>query len=71
MADEFQQSLPSIRQVQNLISEKTRVGLKVSTGDFLTGKVIWQDVNCLSIQEDGAAATIVWKQAIVYIKPNP
>jgi host factor-I protein len=71
MADEFQQSLPSIRQVQNLISDKTRIGLKVSTGDFLTGRLVWQDANCLSIQEEGAAPFIVWKQAIVFIQPNP
>jgi host factor-I protein len=71
MADEFQQALPSIRQVQNLISDKTRVGLKVTTGDLLTGKLIWQDTNCLSIQEDGAAAILVWKRAIVFIQPNP
>uniref|UniRef100_B8HU21 Hfq-related domain-containing protein n=1 Tax=Cyanothece sp. (strain PCC 7425 / ATCC 29141) TaxID=395961 RepID=B8HU21_CYAP4 len=71
MADEFVTGLPSIRQVQSLIKDQTEVELKVSTGDLLTGKILWQDDNCLCLQDHYNQPTIIWRQAIVFVKPKP
>ncbi len=70
MATEFDTALPSIRQVQMLIKEKSNVEIKLLTGDVITGKVSWQDQNCLSILDESNQATIVWRQAIAYLKPQ-
>ncbi|MBW4618704.1 MAG: RNA-binding protein hfq [Cyanosarcina radialis HA8281-LM2] len=68
---ELDTGLPSIRQVQNLIKDKTEVEVKVITNDLLVGKVRWQDENCLCLLDHYEQPTIVWRQAIVYIKPRP
>lgn len=67
---EFDTNLPSIRQLQNLIKEKKEVELKLATGDLLTGKIFWQDKECISILDHYDQQTIVWRQAIVYLKPK-
>ncbi|MEH1843344.1 MAG: RNA-binding protein hfq [Nostoc sp.] len=70
MLTEFDTTLPSIIQVQNLIKQTTPVELKVLTGDVLTGKVLWQDPQCICIADENSQQTTVWKQAIAYIKPK-
>ncbi|MEH2288827.1 Hfq-related RNA-binding protein [Nostoc sp.] len=70
MLTEFDTTLPSIKQVQNLIKQTTPVELKLLTGDVLTGKVLWQDPQCICIVDENTQQTIVWKQAIAYIKPK-
>lgn len=70
MAIEFDTALPSIVQVQTLIKQATIVELKLLSGDLLTGKVGWQDQNCLCILNENNQPTIVWRQAIAYLKPN-
>jgi host factor-I protein len=70
MSDEFQVSLPSVRQLQSLITEKTKVEIKVSTGDLLIGKIIWHDTNCLCMQDHDGQSVIIWKQGIVFLKPK-
>lgn len=67
---EFDTNLPSIRQVQNLIKDKQEVEIKVSTGDLLTGKIFWQDRDCISILDHYDKQTIVWRHSIVYMKPK-
>ncbi len=69
MAD-FDTTLPSIRQIQNIIKDKKQVQVKLLTGDLLAGKVFWQDKNCICIVEDTGQQTFVWRQAIAYVKPN-
>ncbi|MDZ8224856.1 MULTISPECIES: Hfq-related RNA-binding protein [unclassified Nostoc] len=69
MLTEFDTTLPSIIQVQNLIKQTTPVELKLLTGDVLTGKVVWQDPQCICIADANSQHT-VWKQAIAYIKPK-
>ncbi|MUH01643.1 RNA-binding protein hfq [Scytonema sp. UIC 10036] len=69
MITEFDTSLPSIRQVQNLIKEGASVQIKLVTGDLVTGKMIWQDVQCLCCVDENKQHITVWKQAIAYIKP--
>ncbi|MBD2041781.1 Hfq-related RNA-binding protein [Microcoleus sp. FACHB-672] len=67
---EFNTGLPSIRQVQNLIKDKKQVEIKVTTGDSLTGQIRWQDENCVCLFDQQDQPTIVWRHAIVYIKPK-
>lgn len=70
MLTEFDTTLPSIRQVQNLIKQTTPVELKLLTSDVLTGKVLWQDPQCICIADENSQQTTIWKQAIAYIKPK-
>jgi host factor-I protein len=70
MLTEFDTSLPSIRQVQNLIKEKDAVELKLTTGDVITGKILWQDSQCMMLASDSGEKYTVWKQAIAYLKPQ-
>lgn len=70
MASEFDTALPSIRQVQTLIKEAKIVELKLVTGDLLTGKIGWQDQNCLCLLDDNKQPTTVWRHAIAYLKPK-
>ncbi len=70
MKSEFDTTLPSIRQVQTLIKEATIVELKLVSGDLLTGKIGWQDQNCLCLLDHNNQSTIVWRQAIAYLKPK-
>ena len=70
MASEFDTALPSIVQVQTLIKQATIVELKLLSGDLLTGKVGWQDQNCICILNQNNQPTIVWRHAIAYLKPN-
>ncbi len=70
MLTEFDTSLPSTRQVQNLIKQIIIVEFKLLTGDVVTGRVLWQDPQCICIADENSQQTTVWKQAIAYIKPK-
>ncbi|HIK17772.1 MAG TPA: RNA chaperone Hfq [Leptolyngbyaceae cyanobacterium M33_DOE_097] len=70
MTSELEMGLPSVRQIQTLIKEGTEVELKLSTGDLLAGKVRWQDSICICLVDQYDQITIVWRQAIVYLKPR-
>lgn len=70
MAAELETGLPSVRQIQNLIRENKEVELKLTTGDLLAGKIRWQDSDCVSLTDQYDQDTIVWRQAIVYLKPR-
>jgi host factor-I protein len=70
MITDFDTSLPSIRQVQNLIKQTTPVEFKLLTGDVLTGRVLWQDAHCICIADENSQQTTIWKQAIAYIQPK-
>ena len=67
---EFDINLPSVRQVQNLIKDKKEVELKLVTNDLLVGKVFWQDKDCISMLDPQDQQFIIWRHAIVYIKPK-
>ncbi|MCU0516622.1 MAG: RNA chaperone Hfq [Oscillatoria sp. Prado101] len=69
MAD-FDTTLPSIRQIQNIIKDKKQVQVKLLTGELLAGQVLWQDKECLCLVEGSGQQTFVWRQAIAYVKPN-
>jgi host factor-I protein len=40
------------------------------TGDLLAGKVRWQDNDCIALVDQYDQVTIVWRQAVVYLKPR-
>ncbi|MEA5617907.1 RNA-binding protein hfq [Cronbergia sp. UHCC 0137] len=64
----FDTSLPSIRQLQSWIKDKGITEFKLVTGDVITGRVFWQDPNSVCIIDDNNQQTIIWKQAIAYMK---
>jgi host factor-I protein len=70
MNNETSMGLPSFRQVQTLIKEQSEVEIKLITNDLLVGKIRWQDSDCLSLLDHYDQPTIIWKQAIVYLKPK-
>ncbi|HHP7245558.1 MAG TPA: Hfq-related RNA-binding protein [Elainellaceae cyanobacterium] len=70
MSAELETGLPSVRQIQTLIRETREVELKLSTDDLLVGKISWQDSYCLCLVDQYDQPTIVWRQAIVYLKPK-
>ncbi|NMG11298.1 RNA chaperone Hfq [Brasilonema sp. UFV-L1] len=70
MITEFDTSLPSFRQVQNLIQQALTIEIKLLTGDILIGRMIWQDSQCMCLMHENNQQTIIWKQAIAYIKPK-
>lgn len=67
---EFNTGLPSTRQIQGLIKDKQEVELKLSTNDLLVGKILWQDTNCICLVDRENRSTLIWYQAVVYIKPK-
>ncbi len=67
---EFDTDLPGIRQIQNYIKEKQEVELKLITDDLIIGKIIWQDVNSLCLVDHYKQETLIWRQALVYLKPK-
>jgi host factor-I protein len=70
MSTELETGLPSVRQIQTIIRESKEVELKLTTGDLLAGKVRWQDQHCICLLDQYDQPTIVWRQAIVYMKPK-
>ena len=70
MTTELETGTPSVRQIQTMIREDKEVELKLITGDLLAGKIRWQDQSCLSLTDHYDQQTIIWRQAIVYLKPR-
>lgn len=68
MSQEFAAGFPSVRQVQTLIRDKKNVEVKLVTGDMISGRVLWQDPDCICIEVDGQGKHQVWKQAIGFLK---
>ena len=67
---EFDTSLPGIRQVQNYIKDKQEVEIKLATDDLIVGKILWQDANSLCIVDHYNQQTLIWRQALVFLKPK-
>jgi host factor-I protein len=70
MTAELETGLPSFRQLQKLIQTGGEVELKLVTNDLLVGKVRWQDDLCICLMDHYDQQTIVWKQAIAFLKPK-
>lgn len=67
---ELQIGLPSVRQIQNLIKEARQVEIKLMTNDILTGTLRWQDPDCVCLLTENDQPIIIWRHALVYIKPQ-
>ena len=67
--NQFDTSLPSTRQVQRCVKDKITVEFRLITGDLITGRIFWQDHNCISVLDDNNEQITVWRQAIAYMKP--
>ena len=67
---EFDTGLPSIKQLQGYVKNKQEVELKLVTDDLVVGKIIWQDADSLCLMDHYNQQTLVWRQALVYLKPN-
>jgi host factor-I protein len=70
MALELDTGLPSTRQIQTLIREEKEVELKLLTNDLITGKIRWQDTSCICLVDHYDQPTVIWRQAIAYMKPK-
>jgi host factor-I protein len=70
MSIELETGLPSVRQIQTLIREEREVELKLITNDLITGKMRWQDPYCICVIDHYEQQTIIWRSAIVYMKPK-
>ncbi|MGB7442103.1 MAG: RNA-binding protein hfq [Coleofasciculaceae cyanobacterium] len=66
---EFETGLPSIRQVQGLIKVGNEVELRLTTSDVISGKLRWQDTNCLCLITASQQTIIIWRHAIAYLRP--
>lgn len=66
----FNTNLPSIRIVQNFIKDKQVLEIKLLTGDIITGEARWQDDDCIAVADSNNQQTIIWRNAIAYIKAN-
>ena len=67
---EFDTGLPSVRQVQDFIKDKQEVEIKLSTDDLIVGKIIWQDSICICLVDHYDQPTLIWRQALIYLKPK-
>ncbi len=65
---QFDTAMPGVRQVQNYIKDKQEVELKLVTDDLMVGKIIWQDTDSICIMDHYNQQTLVWRQALVYLK---
>lgn len=68
MSQEFATGFPSVRQVQNLIRDKATVEVKLITGDLISGRVVWQDPQCICLETEDQSKHQIWKQAIGFLK---
>ena len=67
---EFDPGLPSTKQIQGFVKDKQEVELKLVTDDLMVGKIIWQDPQCICLVDHYGQSTLIWRQAIVFIKPK-
>lgn len=68
MTTEIDTGLPSTRQMQNLVRSKQTIELKLTTGDLIYGKVLWQDARCIAITTEDSSVLQIWFHAIAYLK---
>ncbi len=60
---------PSTRQIQQLIKEKSKLELKLVTGDILSGELFWQDADYFCLTDNDSNKVIISKLAVAYLKP--
>jgi host factor-I protein len=60
--------LPSVRQIQTYIREKTAIEVKLLTGDLIAGSVFWQDSDCVCIRDASEQPVMISRPAIAFIR---
>ncbi len=68
---EFDTALPSVRQIQEYIKEQQKIVIQLTTTETITGQVLWQDPECLCVTDESNQSLLIWRQALIYIKPAP
>jgi host factor-I protein len=61
-------NLPSTRQIQGSIKDKIEVSIKLVTGDVFTGRIVWQDPDCVFFTDTNDRKTLIYRQTIAYIQ---
>jgi host factor-I protein len=61
-------NLPSTRQIQGSIKDKIEVSIKLVTGDVFTGRIVWQDPDCVFFTDANDRKTLIYRQTIAYIQ---
>ncbi|EAZ91540.1 Hfq-related RNA-binding protein [Crocosphaera chwakensis] len=67
---EFDTGLPSVRQIQKYIKDKQKVVIQLATAETITGQVLWQDSQCLCLSDESNQSLLIWRHALIYIKPT-
>lgn len=70
MAPELPTGLPSVRYIQRLIKDQQAVEVKLMTNDSHIGKILWQDPQCLVLQDQSNQSIMLWWHGIASIKPK-
>ena len=68
---EFDTGLPSVRQIQRYIKDKQKIVIQLTTTESITGQILWQDPQCISVVDESEQSLLIWRQALIYIKPVP
>ncbi|MDJ0846657.1 Hfq-related RNA-binding protein [Crocosphaera sp.] len=68
---EFDTGLPSVRLVQKYIKDQQKIVIQLTTTETITGQVLWQDPLCLCVSDESNQSLLIWRQALVYMKPAP
>ncbi|MCS7030490.1 MAG: hypothetical protein NZL92_03010 [Gloeomargarita sp. SKYG116] len=68
MTNELDTGLPSVRQVQTFIKDKTGVEVKLTTGDILHGQIVWQDPQYFRLVTGQQEGFLLYRAHVVYIK---
>lgn len=68
---EFDTGLPSVRQVQRYIKDKQKIVIQLTTSETITGQILWQDPQCICLADESEQSLLIWRQALIYIKPVP
>ena len=68
---EFDTGLPSVRQVQKYIKEQQKIVIQLTTQETITGQVLWQYPQCICVSDQSEQSLLIWRQALIYIKPVP
>ncbi len=66
---ELNTGLPGFRRIQKMIQNKSAVEIKLISADVVSGQVRWQDPECICLVDGSGNETLVWRQAILYLKP--
>lgn len=68
---EFDTGLPSVRRVQKYIKEQQKIVIQLTTQETITGRILWQDPQCICVSDESEQSVLIWRQALIYIKPVP